>query len=111
MNVQIQQCGAVSVVQPDGPLTGQAATDLKDQLLTQIQTHLGRVVLDAAAVPYLDSQGLETLVDVTEGLSLSGQALKLCGPNPTVREVFELTGVAAQFEFYEDAHAAVRSFL
>lgn len=96
---------------PDGPLTGQAATDLKEQLLDQIQAHLGRVVLDATAVPYLDSLGLECLVDVTEELSTSGQALKLCGSNPTIREVFELTGVAAQFEFYEDPHAAVRSFL
>lgn len=111
MNISIQQCGAVSVVHPDGPLTGDAGEVLKAQLQTQIQEHLGRVVLDAEKIAYLDSVGLESLLDITEELGLSGQALKLCGPNPTVKEVFDLTGLTSQFEFYEDTHAAVRSFL
>ena len=111
MNIKTQQCGAVSVVQPDGPLIGEAGEILKSQLQTQIKEHLGRVVLDASTIPYLDSLGLESLVEITEELGLSGQALKLCHPNPTVKEVFDLTGLSHQFEFYEDTHAAVRSFL
>ena len=72
MNISIQQCGAVSVVQPSGPLTGEAGEILKNQLQTQINERLGRVVLDASDISHLDSQGLESLLDVTEGLGLSG---------------------------------------
>ena len=111
MNIQVQQCGAVSVVHPDGPLTGEAATQLKEQLQDQIKEHMGRIVLDTTDIPYLDSGGLEILVELTEQLSQSGQALKLCNPNPTFKEVLELTGISSLFEIYEDSHTATRSFL
>ena len=59
----------------------------------------------------VDSRGLETLVEVTEEMSDRGQVLKLCGANKTVREVLELTELAALFDLFEDAGSAARSFL
>ena len=44
-------------------------------------------------------------------MSQSGQTLKICGANDTVREVLELTNLAALFEHFEDVNGAVRSFL
>ena len=41
----------------------------------------------------------------------SGQALRLCAPNKTVREVLELTDLASLFDHFEDTNTAVRSFL
>ena len=111
MNLPIQQCGAVSVVRPDGPLTRAEAEDFKRQMLDLIQRHFGRVVLDASAIPYVDSLGLESLVDLTRQLALSGMALKLCAANETLRQVIELTGLCSQFEQFEDTNAAIRSFL
>jgi anti-anti-sigma factor len=59
----------------------------------------------------VDSRGLEALVDVTNEMSRSGQWLKLCAVNRTVRQVLELTGLSSQFEHFEDPNSAVRSFL
>ena len=72
---------------------------------------LGRVVLDASAVAYVDSRGLEVLVEVGEAMSQGGQALKLCGANETLREVMELTETFGNFEHFADIQSAVRSFL
>ena len=41
----------------------------------------------------------------------SGQMLRRCGANKTVREVFALVGIAPQFEQFEDVNTAVGSFL
>ena len=57
------------------------------------------------------SLGLETLVDVTEQLSSSGQSLKLCAANKTLREVLNLAGVGSLFEHFDDVNTAIRSFL
>ena len=111
MNIQTQQCGAVSLLKHEGPLTGDKAQEFKSELIEAIRKSLGRVVVDMSAVTYVDSQGLESLVEVTESLARSGKTLKLCSVNDTLREVLELTGVSPQFEQYEDANAAVRSFL
>jgi anti-anti-sigma regulatory factor len=51
------------------------------------------------------------LVELTEELGKSGQALRLCSANKTVREVLELTELTPLFEHFEDANTAVRSFL
>jgi len=106
-----QQRGAVLVLKPRGPLADQEAREFGTQLTDASREQFGRVVVDASAVSFVDSVGLETLVDVTDRMAGGGQALKLCGVNPTLREVLELTGVATQFELYEDANSAVRSFM
>ncbi len=111
MDVHEQQHGAVMVLKPDGPLAGADVEPVKGRLLQTLKENLGRIVLDASAVPFVDSIGLEALVDVTNEMAHSGQALKLCAVNETVRQVLELTGLSPQFEHFEDVNSAVRSFL
>ncbi len=111
MEIQTQHRGAVLVVRPSGPLTGAEAETFKTVMEGFVRENLGRVVIDASALPYVDSKGLESLADIAAELSLSGKGLKLCAANDTMRQVIELTGLAPQFEHFEDANSAVRSFL
>ena len=111
MNITTQKQGAVTIVRPEGALLEADAEQVKSQLLETAGESLGRVVLDMEAIPFVDSRGLEVLVEVTEEMSESGQALKLCAMNKTVREVMELTELAPLFEHFEDAGSAARSFL
>jgi anti-anti-sigma factor len=111
MQIQTQRQGAVTIVRPEGALSVAEADALRDALNTQAAASLGRVVLNLEAVPFVDSRTLEVLVEITEQLGAGGQVLKLCSVNKTVREVLELTELAALFELYEDAGGAARSFL
>jgi anti-anti-sigma factor len=111
MKVQTQQRGAVTVIRPDGPLVAADAEEFRQRLTDEIRQNLGRVVLDASAVPFVDSKGLESLVDVTSELAQSGKALKICSLSDTLSEVMELAGVSAEFEHFDDVIGAVRSFL
>ncbi len=111
MEIQTQQRGAVLVVRPSGPLAGPEAETFKAAMEGFVRENLGRVVIDASALPYVDSKGLESLADIAAELARSGKGLKLCAANDTVRQVIELTGLSPQFEHFEDANSAVRSFL
>lgn len=111
MKISEQRQGAVTVIRPAGPLTGGEATQLRDHVLRESSGSLGRVVLDLSEVPFVDSAALEALLDVTEQMGETGQTLKLCAANKTVREVMNLTDVAPLFDFFEDVTTAVRSFL
>ena len=111
MKIDEQRQGAVTVLKPEGPLTDPDVTSLKQKLLETLAASLGRFVLDMSAVPFVDSTALEALVDVTEEMGKSGQVLRLCAANKTVREVLELTELASQFDHFEDTNTAVRSFL
>src|SRR5881275_3077969 len=111
MEIQEQSQGAVSVLKPVGALVATEAEQFKVRALEVAKEKLGRVMVDASAVPFVDSAGVEALVDITEELGQGGGVLKLCAVNATLREVLELTGWAEAFEYFEDVNTGVRSFL
>ena len=111
MQIQEQKQGAVTVLKPAGPLTEPEVKQFRATVEKAAASNLGRFVLDMSAVPYLDSAGLEAMLDLTEELAQSGQSLKLCASNKTIREVLSLTDLAPLFEQFEDVATAVRSFL
>jgi len=111
MEITDQTQGAVRVLKPRGPLAAPEAEEFKTRAAETASESLGRLLIDASGVPFVDSRGLEVLVELSEDLSQSGRALKLCSLNETVREVLELTDLAGLFEFYDDVNAGVRSFL
>ena len=111
MKLQQQRHGAVTLLRPEGPLAEAAGGELAAAAKPVLAATLGRVVIDLSAVPFVDSGGLEALLDLADLLADSGQSLKLCGTNKTVRQVFELTEIDAQFDHFADVNSAVRSFL
>jgi len=111
MDINSQQVGAVTVLKPSGPVTATEAEQLKGLLLDAVASNLGRVVLDASGIPFVDSRGLEVLVEVSDVLADGGRVLKLCGVCETFREVLSATDLISMFEHYEDVGSAVRSFL
>lgn len=111
MEIQEQTKGAVKVLKPRGPLVGKDAEQLKKAASEASTASLGRIVIDASGIAYVDSRGLEVISDLSDELSQSGLSLKLSGTNETVREALELTELSSQVEHYSDVTSAVRSFL
>ena len=111
MKITEQRQGAVTVLKPEGALVETCAGVFKQRIRAALSESLGRFVVDLSAVPFVDSVGLEALVALTEEMGRSGQALRLCAANKTVREVLELTDLTSMFDHFEDANTAVRSFL
>lgn len=103
--------GAILVLKPIGALVDADASAFRDRTLDAAARSLGRVVVDASAIPFVDSAGVEALLDVTEELADGGRALKLCTPVLTLKQVLELTDCISAFEIYDDVPLAVRSFL
>src|SRR3954469_10929958 len=111
MKIQEQHQGAVTVLKPEGPLLETDAAQFKSTAAQVLHATLGRVVVDMSGVPFVDSKGLEALVDVSEEMSQSGQTLKLCATGKTVREILEVTELVSLFDHFDDVNSAVRSFL
>ena len=112
MQINTNRHGAVTVIQPEGPvITEDDATQLKTETFDVLGQTLGRFILDVSEMTFVDSNGLETLVDITDELSAGGQSLKLCGISDTLREILAITDQISKFQQFEDVQSAVRSFL
>ncbi len=108
MNIEQQQYGEVTVLKPQGPVIGAGVNQLTAHITKVLEGDCRAIVLDMSRVTFVDSHGLEALVDATEELIRHGQVLKLAGANGTLKEVLELTELASLFEQFDDADAAVR---
>ena len=111
MEIQEQKLGAVFVLRPVGAIATGDAEQIKTAALRTASKNLGRVLLDISRVPFVDSQCIEAFLDVTEQLGQSGQVLKLCGVNDTIKQALDLTGNGDVFEYFDDVNQGVRSFL
>ena len=74
MRINEQRQGAITVLKPDGALTTTDAEDFSAAVSCAMTANLGRVVVDLSAVPFIDSRGLEVLLDLTEAASQGGRA-------------------------------------
>ncbi|MFH0982688.1 MAG: STAS domain-containing protein [Planctomycetota bacterium] len=111
MKIDHQTLGTVDVYVPIGALVDEDAERARDHLLAQAEGLSPRFVVGMEEVPYMDSAALEGLLSVADTLQSRGVRLKLVGVNATCREIFEITGLANHFQYFESVEDAVRSFL
>jgi anti-sigma B factor antagonist len=90
----------------DGRLDAAAANEVKAVLGELIEQGCSRVIVDLAAVPFIDSSGLAALVS---GLRLArehGGRLVLSGVQPQAKTVFQLTMLDRVFLIYSNPDEA-----
>lgn len=91
MDIQKPNPG-VAVVRFTGALTlGTSLHAVDAQVQKTIKEGSAKVVLDMAAVPYMDSAGLGTLVQASGLAKQQGGELRLCGVSERVAELIRMT--------------------
>lgn len=103
--------GAVEVITPQVPLKSEHVAEFHDTVEHCLENGVPMLVLDLHEVPLADSEGLESLLDVRERIAERRGAVKLAGLTPLMADILKITGVGEQFEIFDDAKAAVRSFV
>lgn len=111
MNTQVNDKGvAVLIEVNEDRLDAHNSGELKTQMLTFFDEGKNNLVIDLKAVRFVDSSGLGSLVSGFKNASARNGNLKLCGLQPQVRSMFELTRLHRVFEIFPDADEAVASF-
>ena len=67
------------------------------------------LVLNLELVPFIDSAGLEFLMDLQDRLAERLGQVKLIKPDENVRKILEMTRLASSFETFGDVAAAVKA--
>ena len=110
MKIDCQQAGDIAVVHPSGPLAGDDVDRFRAELSTLVRDGQGRVVLDASAIPYADSKGLEALLDATDLSTEVASPLKIVSCTDSLGEALDIMEISAAFEHFDDLDSALRSF-
>ena len=102
--------GAVDVISGNVPLN----EEMCGHFFSLIEECLGhgqpKIILDLKNVPYIDSAGLELLLDVRDRCDEAGGNYKLCAPNHLCQDILLATGLNQEFEILENVIEGAGSF-
>lgn len=97
--------GTAVVVALDGRLDTASAGAVEARLLALLER--GAVVADLGAVRYVSSAGLRVLLKAAKAARAAGRGFVLCGLQPSVRDVFEMSGFDRVIAAYPGREAAL----
>jgi anti-sigma B factor antagonist len=100
--------GARTILTPKDPLTHENHKAFEAMFKEALNQHKTEIILDCKAVSYMDSAGLEMLVDIDKKLRTRGGILKIIALNDTCKDILVVTRLSSDFHVYEDIHEAIR---
>lgn len=98
--------GEARIIRPMGEIDLSRSPALREHLASA-QRGCSRLVVDLSDVPYMDSSGVATLVEVMQTARRAGTTLVLCGLRDKVRSIFEIARLDAVFTIVQTADDAV----
>ncbi len=100
----------VTIVTMKGRLTVGEASAPREKVTELVAAGKVNIIFDLAAVDYIDSTGLGSLVICFTSIKKAGGALKLLNLNKRNIELLVLTKLHTIFEVFSDEQDAVNSF-
>jgi len=108
MKISVREAGVTTVVEVAGDVDLGTSPDLRRTLFDAL-THAPKLALNLAAIRYIDSSGIATLIEVLKDSQLRNKQFVLFGLSPAVQQVFRLTHVARIFQIFQTEEEALAS--
>ncbi len=94
------------VLTPVGDIDLSRAPALRTYLSEALASKPGRLIIDLAEVPYMDSSGVATFVEAMQLARKKGSVLVLCAMQDRVRSIFEIARLDMVFTILGSAEEA-----
>lgn len=111
MILKVEEKNDVVIIQvKEERLDAHNSGELKSQMLSLFEEGKNHIIIDLGEVRFVDSSGLGALVSGFKNASARNGNLKLCGLQPQVKSMFELTRLHRVFEIFSGVDDALASF-
>ena len=107
MLIEHEKNGSVDTVTLTGELVMSSCAEIRTRIQKIVTSGNGHLVLDLAAVPFMDSSGLSVLVSVLKEVRKKQGRMVLCHVAPEVRALLELTRLHQVFKIHDDQDTAI----
>jgi anti-anti-sigma factor len=111
MQLAFDERGEVTIVRVrEAKLTYPLLSSFFSEVRQRVEGGARKVVVDLAAVSYLDSASIGCLMDIHRLLQEKGGALRLSGLQPRVETMISMTGVHKIVPLHRDEEEAIAGF-
>jgi len=101
LNVLSEDHNGTTVLTASGDVDLGTSPQLRDAVLKACKVAAGSVAVHLAAVEYMDSSGVATLVEGLKASQQSGRSFILLAPSPSVLKVLQLSRLDSVFDIRE----------
>jgi anti-sigma B factor antagonist len=111
MTTSTRQAGSVTVVDVSGRIElGEESAAIRELIANLLSQGHTQILLNLAAVDYIDSSGLGALIGALASVRKQGGELKLLNLTNNVIDVMQVTRLYTVFDIATDEATAVKSF-
>ena len=111
MEVTQSHRGPVRVLSLTGAFIGEECDALDSLVQECIDTDYLRIVIDIEQVPFIDSDGLDKILDVALDLSKRGGDARVAAPNDICRDILAVTRIDSLIHIFDKVEEALKSLL
>lgn len=111
MKTKKTKIGVISYIEPENPIANEGVKELKNIIEGCFKENEYKIVINLRSAPYIDSEGLELLLDTLKEVRKKGGSIKISDPNPICNDIMVAARFNTIFEIYSSAESAGRSFL
>jgi anti-anti-sigma factor len=95
---------------PDLALIGENMSLLDEEVKKCLDANELHLVIDFELVPYIDSEGLEKLLEYYNKIRRKGGSLEIFNPNPLCNEILNVTCITDYLDIYFNLEKAGGKF-
>ena len=110
MNIIEEKLNDVLICKPQGEINISNSGELRKAFDGLIKKNEKKVLVVFSAVPYIDSSGLATLIEMFQRLKKIGGILRFSNLDQKVRNVFEITKLLKLFVVFDTQEEALKDF-
>ncbi|MHB1001417.1 MAG: STAS domain-containing protein [Armatimonadota bacterium] len=97
-----------SILQLEGEVDVYTAPQLKQQIISLLDSGIHNIIVNLESVEYLDSTALGVLIGGLKRLREREGSLDLVCPSPRIKRIFEITGLDKIFDIYSSEEEALQ---
>ncbi len=101
---------AALIVSLSGSLGALSCHELEQRLNSAVVGDPTRLVFDLSGIDFIGSAGLRIFLNVEKRIKKIGGRVHFCGLTENVRNVFDISGLAAYTNIYASLDEALRAF-
>ena len=108
MKLSSYKSGSASVICPREAITQAECDQIRLMVAEASVSGTSTIILDLSEVPFVDSVGLEMMLDLDRGCRDRGGRLKLVGLSDNCTDILRLTDLTSRFEILPTVEQALR---
>lgn len=108
MNVTKEELNDHLLLTVDGRLDTTQSDAFEKEMMQVLEEGNKKIIMDCSGLNYISSSGLRIFLTMQKRMMAVGGTFKICNLQPSIQEIFDMSGFSMIFSIYPDKEAALK---